>query len=130
MDLLLILRDVIRPSREIDRIADIIADFNLRYGVLLSVLPVDENTLKTVEGPFWRNVRREGIAALTDKAALFKKARRYLASARLLPMPPITTRMAETASHLVDHVISRVPVGSPMGAHRPSRTFLVEEKGL
>jgi predicted nucleotidyltransferase len=63
VDLLLILRDVNRPSREIDRIADILADFNLRYGVLLSVLPVDENTLKTAEGPFWRNVRREGLAA-------------------------------------------------------------------
>jgi hypothetical protein len=63
VDLLLILHDVNRPSREIDRIADILANFNLRYGVLLSVLPVDENTLKTAEGPFWRNVRREGIAA-------------------------------------------------------------------
>ncbi|HJX11143.1 MAG TPA: nucleotidyltransferase domain-containing protein [Candidatus Binatia bacterium] len=63
VDLLLVLRDTNRPSREIDRIADILADFNLRYGVLLSVLPVAENTLKTAEGPFWRNVRREGIAA-------------------------------------------------------------------
>ena len=63
VDLLLILRDANRPTREIDRIADILADFNLRYGVLLSVLPVDENTLMTSEGPFWRNVRREGKAA-------------------------------------------------------------------
>jgi len=63
VDLLLILRDAHRPTREIDRIADILADFNLRYGVLLSVLPVDEKTLQTAEGPFWRNVRREGIAA-------------------------------------------------------------------
>ncbi len=63
VDLLLILRDAKRPTREIDRIADILADFNLRHGVLLSVLPVDENTLKTSEGPFWRNVRREGKAA-------------------------------------------------------------------
>ena len=63
VDLLLVLRDTNRPSREIDRIADILADFNLRYGVLLSVLPVDEKTLQTAEGPFWRNVRREGIAA-------------------------------------------------------------------
>lgn len=63
VDLLLVLRDASRPSREIDRIADILADFNLRYGVLLSVLPVAENTLKNAEGPFWRNVRREGIAA-------------------------------------------------------------------
>lgn len=63
VDLLLILREVSRPGREIDRIADLLTDFNLRYGVLLSVLPVDEQTLKTAEGPFWRNVRREGIAA-------------------------------------------------------------------
>jgi predicted nucleotidyltransferase len=63
IDLVLVLRDVNQPTREIDRIDDILADFNLRYGVLLSVLPVDEKTLKTSQGPFWRNVRREGIAA-------------------------------------------------------------------
>lgn len=63
VDILLILRQVRRPTREIDRIADLISDFNLRYGVLLSVLPVDERTLETAEGPFWRNVRREGAAA-------------------------------------------------------------------
>ncbi|MEX2165107.1 MAG: hypothetical protein WD823_12815 [Sulfuricaulis sp.] len=63
VDLLLVLRDANRPSCEIDRIAGILAGFNIRYGILLSVLPVAENTLKTAEGPFWRNVRREGIAA-------------------------------------------------------------------
>ncbi len=63
VDLILVLRGVNRPTREIDRISDLIADFNLRYGILLSVVPVDEQTLKTSEGPFWRNVRREGIAA-------------------------------------------------------------------
>ena len=63
VDILLVLRETSQPTREIDRIADILADFNLRYGVLFSVLPVAEDTLKTAEGPFWRNVRREGIAA-------------------------------------------------------------------
>lgn len=63
VDLLLILREVRQPGREIDRIADLLTELNLRYGVLLSVLPVDEQTLKTAEGPFWRNVRREGVAA-------------------------------------------------------------------
>lgn len=63
VDLLLILRGEIRPSKEIDRIADLLADFNLRYGVLLSVLPVHERTFKNGDGPFWRNVRREGKAA-------------------------------------------------------------------
>jgi predicted nucleotidyltransferase len=63
VDILLVLREVTHPSREIDRIADLLVDFNLRWGVLLSVLPVDEYTLKAAEGPFWRNVRQEGIAA-------------------------------------------------------------------
>ena len=63
VDLLLRLRNVSRPTREVDRIVDIIADFNLRYGVLLSVLPIDEHALKTSDSPFWRNVRREGFAA-------------------------------------------------------------------
>ncbi len=63
VDILLVLRETSHPTREIDLIADILADFNLRYGVLFSVLPVAESTLKTAEGPFWRNVRREGIAA-------------------------------------------------------------------
>ena len=63
VDLILVLRDASRPTREIDRISDLIVDYNLRYGILLSVVPVDERTLKTSEGPFWRNVRREGVAA-------------------------------------------------------------------
>ena len=63
IDVLLILRDAAKPSREVDRIADILTDFNLRYGVLVSVLPVAEEKFEKAEGPFWRNVRREGIAA-------------------------------------------------------------------
>lgn len=63
IDVLLILSDVAKSSREVDRIADILADFNLRYGVLLSVLPVAQEKFNKAEGPFWRNVRREGIAA-------------------------------------------------------------------
>jgi len=63
IDLLLVLRDVTRPTREIDRISDILADFNLRHRVLLSVLPVEEKTFEKSTGPFFRNVRLEGIAA-------------------------------------------------------------------
>jgi predicted nucleotidyltransferase len=64
LDLLLILRDTaLSPTREIDRIADVLADFNLRHDVLISILPVTEDTLQQAEGPFWNNVRRDGIAA-------------------------------------------------------------------
>lgn len=61
IDLTLVLEGEVRPSREIDRILDILADFNLRYGVLISVLPVDLDTWEKAEGPFWRNVRREEV---------------------------------------------------------------------
>lgn len=63
VDLLLVLRPAESLGKEVDRIADVVADFNIRYGVLLSILPVDEHTLLMAEGPFWRNVRREGVAA-------------------------------------------------------------------
>lgn len=63
IDVLLILTEAGKPSKEVDHIADILADFNLRYGVLLSVLPVTREKFDKGEGPFWRNVRREGIAA-------------------------------------------------------------------
>jgi len=63
IDLVLLLRGMERPGLEIDRIADILAELNLKYGVLISVLPVEEAELKRAQGPFWRNVRREGQAA-------------------------------------------------------------------
>jgi predicted nucleotidyltransferase len=63
IDLLLLLHGMERPGLEIDRIADILADFNLKYGVLLSVVPAEEAEFEHASGPFWRNVRREGYAA-------------------------------------------------------------------
>jgi len=61
IDLALIMEGEIQPSKEIDRLADLLVEFNLRYGVLISLLPVDKGTWEKGEGPFWRNVRREGI---------------------------------------------------------------------
>jgi predicted nucleotidyltransferase len=63
IDVILVLRETSSPTREIDRIADILADINVRHGALVSVLPVDARKLDTADGPFWRNVRRERIAA-------------------------------------------------------------------
>ena len=63
IDVLIILKDLRSPSKEIDRISDIIADLNLHYGVLVSALPVDSEYYSKAEGPFWRNVQKEGIAA-------------------------------------------------------------------
>jgi predicted nucleotidyltransferase len=63
IDVLLVLTHSERPVLEVDRCVDILADMNLRYGVLLSVLPVEQSQLRDAEGPFWRNVRAEAIAA-------------------------------------------------------------------
>jgi uncharacterized protein len=63
IDLVLLLRGMERPGQEIDHIADILAELNLKYQVLISVLPMEETALQHAQGPFWCNVRREGRAA-------------------------------------------------------------------
>ncbi len=63
IDLVLLLNGMDRPGREIDRISDILADLNLKYGALVSILPFEESQLTQAKGPFWRNVIREGRAA-------------------------------------------------------------------
>ena len=61
IDLILILDGEIKPSQEIDRVIDLLADLNLRYGVLISLLPVGWDTWEKADGPFCRNIRREGV---------------------------------------------------------------------
>ncbi len=63
IDLILLLRGMERPGQEIDRIVDLLAELNLKYQVLISVLPVEESALPKLPGAFWHNVRREGRAA-------------------------------------------------------------------
>ncbi len=63
IDLILLLRGIQRPGQEIERIVDLLAELNLKYQVLISVLPMEARALETAHGAFWRNVRREGRAA-------------------------------------------------------------------
>ena len=62
IDLLVTLEGEISPGREIDRMIDIITDINLKYDVLLSVLPVSENDYGRVKSPLLLNVRQEGVS--------------------------------------------------------------------
>jgi hypothetical protein len=39
----------------------VLADLNLDYDLLISVLSVAETAYQTATGPFWRNVRREAV---------------------------------------------------------------------
>jgi predicted nucleotidyltransferase len=62
IDLILLLRGMERPGQEIDRILDLLTELNLKYQVLISVLPLEAGAFEQAQGAFWRNVRREGIA--------------------------------------------------------------------
>jgi uncharacterized protein len=61
LDLLLVYSRPVNPSLEIRHLVSLLADLNLRYGVLFSVLPVSADAYQQAQGPFWRNLRREGV---------------------------------------------------------------------
>jgi predicted nucleotidyltransferase len=63
IDVMVVLRDTVTPGREIDCMIDLITDLNLKYGVLLAVVPVSEEKFLRVNSPLLLNVRREGIPA-------------------------------------------------------------------
>jgi predicted nucleotidyltransferase len=63
IDVMVVLRGDVTPGREIDRMIDVITDLNLKYGILLSVVPVAEEKYLQRNSPLLLNVRREGIPA-------------------------------------------------------------------
>lgn len=60
IDVLLLYPKDIQPGQEIRRIGSILADLNVRYQVLISVLPVSQSAYNRAEGALWENIRREG----------------------------------------------------------------------
>jgi len=63
IDLMVVLKGKISPGREIDRMIDCITDLNLKYDILLSVVPVSDEIYANIDSPLMLNVKREGIAA-------------------------------------------------------------------
>lgn len=63
IDVMVVLAGEISPGREIDRMIDVITDLNLKYDVLLSVVPVSADKYRRVNSPLLLNVRLEGIPA-------------------------------------------------------------------
>ncbi|MGD2090988.1 MAG: nucleotidyltransferase domain-containing protein [Candidatus Aminicenantes bacterium] len=63
IDLMVVLKGKISPGREIDRMIDCITDLNLKYDILLSVVPVSDEIYATIDSPLMLNVKKEGIAA-------------------------------------------------------------------
>lgn len=62
VDILLLFSEMIRPGAEITRVSQLLADLNLRYQILVSVVPTTQQQYQEADDPFWKNVRREGIA--------------------------------------------------------------------
>jgi len=58
-----VLADVVKPGREIDRMMDAVHGVNLAFDTLVSVYPVSERDYATLRSPLLINIRREGVTA-------------------------------------------------------------------
>ncbi len=61
IDILLLYRKKIQPGKEIQRISVVLSDLNLRYQVLISILPGMETDYQNAKGALWQNLQRESI---------------------------------------------------------------------
>lgn len=61
VDILLLFSEPVQPGPEIRRLSYLSAELNLRYQLLVSLQPTSEEQFHSATGPFWKNVRREGI---------------------------------------------------------------------
>jgi uncharacterized protein len=62
IDILLLYRKKIQPGKEIQRISAVLADLNIRYQVLISILPGMETDYQNAKGALWQNIRRESVS--------------------------------------------------------------------
>lgn len=61
VDVLVVLRGPVNPGEEIARTGETITDLSLQFGEVVSCVFMDEERFTNREGPFLRNIRREGI---------------------------------------------------------------------
>jgi len=59
IDVLLIYPEKVRQAEEVRRVGGLLAEINLRYQVLISVLPTNVSEYHHSLTGFWKNVRRE-----------------------------------------------------------------------
>jgi predicted nucleotidyltransferase len=62
IDVLVVLKGPVEPYEEIKRSSDIVGELSLDWDVVISCVFMDENQFFQRDGPFLRNVRREGVA--------------------------------------------------------------------
>jgi len=61
VDVVLIYSKEVLPGQEIKRLQVILSSLNLRYQILISVLPTSIHQYQTSTSAFWKNVRREAV---------------------------------------------------------------------
>jgi len=61
LDILVLLRDAVDPCEEIERCGKMTADLSLKYDIVVSCVFMAEEDFDRRQGPFLRNVRREGV---------------------------------------------------------------------
>jgi predicted nucleotidyltransferase len=61
IDILVILEGNVNPGDEISRTGDVVAELSLRYNTVISCGFMDEEGFKIRNGPYLRNIRKEGV---------------------------------------------------------------------
>ena len=61
IDVLLIYPHSVKPGEEIARLSATLADLNLRYQVLVSILPISETDYSKAKSPLLKNIHHEGV---------------------------------------------------------------------
>jgi predicted nucleotidyltransferase len=61
VDIVLLYPGEVKPGKEISQLRGILSRLNLRYQILISVLPVSLQQYQTSPSVFWKNVRREAV---------------------------------------------------------------------
>jgi len=62
LDVLVVLRGPVDPGREIERSGALVAALSLAHDVVIACVFMDEARFFHGQGPFLRNLRREGIS--------------------------------------------------------------------
>ena len=62
IDVLVVLRGIVTPSREIARTGEVCTELSLKYNVVVSCLFVSARRFSREKSPLLLNVRKEGVA--------------------------------------------------------------------
>ena len=61
VDVVLLYPRDVQPGHEINQLREILSELNLRYQILISILPVKEQQYRKSQTAFWKNVRQEAV---------------------------------------------------------------------